>query len=545
MSTFAKRVLHQVRANWWDTLTKEQRQAYLKEHPDSKYAGGGGASEKPTPTKTPKGKPNKKATKAPVEDTGDTRELHVTRQIDPRRYKVKQTGPETPLTDEGKALKRHLVDLQERLDKAEEQYHREKDPVKKEKLGTALDEAGDEAHDLLVQNWSLLHPGQELQKRGFLDSLSESVGSAIAEDFKSLGEASKKWLTSGGSDSGSKDRKAGAKKAKALKAKLKGKIKDGASWPSIKNVLKGIKSGTIKSTKSVGKAIGTALALSLLGAGAPVAVGAIAYLVGRDFLKMAKKKLGSSTSSVGSADPGPALDTPRVDALGDQEGDAELDALLDQLIDAIGGAELTDEQLQEMVKIMARLEKQTVTATSETGKSVVPPYPKVTFRNVDQWSTYAEDNLDKAHLENMASWRTCNKGTQLVFQDIVWAEWDRATNFGWAYNLKKSKPIACQELDRLVREIEELEFQLAEVRTGDRHSAAQVMEEQLQELRSQIYNTIAGTDQPDRQHLAVRYQDQFAPQGAAEGNPEVQRYHKGLGTYWEPYAAPFGFDPTK
>lgn len=199
----------------------------------------------------------------------------------------------------------------------------------------------------------------------------------------------------------------------------------------------------------------------------------------------------------------------------------------------------------ERIILATSVEAASVEATGDTGKSVVPPYPKVTFRDVDQWSTYAEDSVDKAHLENMASWKTCNKGTQLVFQGIVWAEWDRATNFGWAYNLKKPKPIACAELDELVRQIEDTEFQLAELETGDRVAAQQVLQDKLVTLRSQIYKVIQESPQPDRQRLAVRYQDQFAPMGAPEHNPEVQRYHKGLGTYWEPYAAPFDFDTSK
>ncbi len=559
MTTTAERVLSSlssvgttpVLADWWSELSKDGKRDYLKEHPDSKYAGQMGGDEQPQEPQDPKAQKPKqkpKKAKAPKEDqdSDDGEGLRTSDQIDWKQYKTVKTGEPTPITPEGKKLRKHLKQLQDHIDKLEPQYHAEKDPRKKDQLGKELDKAGDEAHSLMTQNWGLIHPGERLEKRGIV----ERLGNAVADELNTIGDAAKAWFTGGGASAGSQSRTDAKNTAKKLKPKIKDKIKGGASWPSLKGILKGLKSGSVKSTKSVGKAVGTALALSLLGAGAPVAIGAIAYLVGRDFLKFAKKKVGAATEF----DPGPALDTPRVDALGDQEDDADLDALLDQLIDAIGDAELTDEQLQEAIKLVAQMEQEpqdapSTEASGEAASRILSasagedmPYPKVTFRDVNFWSTFAEDSLDEAYLDGQASWETCSKGTQIVFQGKVWAEWDRATNSGWAYNLKKDKPLAVRHIDDLVHQLDVAETEMYLMKTAGKKSATKVWEDRAVKLRSEIYQEIAKVPQPDLQKVAVRYQYLFAPEGPVDTNPELQRYHKGLGTYWEPYAAPFGFD---
>jgi hypothetical protein len=187
-----------------------------------------------------------------------------------------------------------------------------------------------------------------------------------------------------------------------------------------------------------------------------------------------------------------------------------------------------------------------VLALSEpTGIPDLGGFPKVTFRDQSEWEQFVRDQevqFQKKY-QVMPVDDTCSKGIRCTVGDQELAVWDRATNSGWSYSLKNLKVTDTTQLDQLVQELRALEFQAEQAFDVGRSSAGYALSEKVAALRGQIYKEIRDTDQPERQALAVRYQQVFAPN--RRDHPQMVRFHKGLGTQWEPYAAPFDFKSSQ
>lgn len=326
---------HRVLADdaWWESLTKVQKQGYIEEHPNSKYAKRPITDDPKTNKSNPKDQQQKKQPQQKLEKSVDD---------------SKPVNDDDLSYEDFKARKRY-EELDQHIENLYDEYNASRDKKEKIEIDKKLKRAWKES-DALVKNYGE-HIKPDFVQKSFKDTPIGRAVRKVSTFFKKLSSEDQVLIKKGGLKSKSKTRTKAANVVKNTKSRIADEVKNSDEWGDAKKVIKKVKSGSTltkggkKVLKKFGRILGIAAGAAILGAAAPGVLGILAvYALNNfdDFFRFAVKS--NLTAALGDD-----LD----DSLDD---DAILHDLIDRLADIIENKDLDEEQVESIIRMAAKRE---------------------------------------------------------------------------------------------------------------------------------------------------------------------------------------------